>query len=90
MVMRAPIACHRFETDSLDARCTETHPGRNECCTMTRGYLFEALNHPESVGTQCEWTGHGTFNQSEFNQIKDEYERIVGRAHAAIGGVCGR
>jgi hypothetical protein len=87
--MNHVVSTHEFEGESLDARCIRTHTqgGHTERCTMTRAYLHEA---PEAdVGkSEVPWTGWGTFQRSEWEEIQKDLERTRLRAWNAIVGVC--
>ena len=79
------VAGHSFETDSMDARCTMTHTGTPDRCTMTRSWLWTATE--ADVG-QAGFAGYGTLNGGELNEIRADEARIRGRAWDALIGVC--
>jgi hypothetical protein len=90
MTLPLRIACHEFDNDNLDTRCTLTHSqcGDTERCPMTLGWLCDAP--PEDIGRQApdiRWCGHGQFQQSEYDAIQ-KYKERKRAAWLAVVGVC--
>lgn len=83
------VSTHEFEGESLDARCIRTHTQAQatDRCTMTRGYLHEAPE--DAIGkSEVPWTGWGTFQRSEWEEIQRDKERTRQRAWEALIGIC--
>jgi hypothetical protein len=81
------VAGHSFESDSLDGRCTLTHSGASERCTMTRSHLWEATE--SDLGKEG-FAGYGSLNQGELAEIRKDEERVRNAAWNAVMGVCAR
>lgn len=79
------VAGHSFEGESIDARCTRTHTDSSERCTMTRSWLWTA---PDDAVNKTGWAGYGCLSSNELNEIRQDEQRIRGRAWDAIVGVC--